>query len=73
MNGVELSVANALWISTSFKVNPGFVQRAQELLSEARNIDFSSPQAPLTINSWVEDKTKNKIKDLLSTGYCTTV
>jgi serine protease inhibitor len=69
---VELSVANALWMPTNFPVHPHFVKRAQELLSEARNLDFSDAQAEQSrqaINLWVEAATKNKIKDLLPIGY----
>jgi serpin B len=71
VKGVELSVANALWIANDFAVNRDFVGRAQELLAEARNLDFVNQieQSRHTINSWVEHKTKDKIKDLLPPGY----
>lgn len=72
VQGVELSVANALWVSNDFAVHQDFVQRAQELLSEARNVDFNqSETARHTINTWVEEKTKQKIKDLLPPGSIT--
>jgi serpin B len=71
VEGVELSVANALWVSTDFQIHQDYVKRAQELLSEARNLDFNtqSEKSRQIINSWVEEKTKDKIKDLLPAGY----
>lgn len=71
VEGVELSVANALWVSNDFQIHQDYVKRAQELLSEARNLDFNtqSEKSRQTINSWVEEKTKDKIKDLLPSGY----
>lgn len=70
VEGVELSVANALWVSTDFQIHQDYVRRAQELLSEARNLDFNtqSEKSRQIINSWVEEKTKDKIKDLLPAG-----
>jgi serpin B len=66
VQGVELSVANALWVSNAFPLHPEFVKRVQELLSEAINLDFKEgEEARHTINTWVEEKTKQKIKDLL--------
>ena len=66
-----MSVANALWVSTDFQIHQDYVKRAQELLSEARNLDFNtqSEKSRQIINSWVEEKTKDKIKDLLPAGY----
>lgn len=71
MEGVELAVANALWIAANFKVDQSYVARAKDILAEARNVDFhaNAEAARQTINFWVEEKTKEKIKNLLPAGY----
>jgi serpin B len=71
VKGVELAVANALWVANDFKLLPEYDQRAQKLLSEARNLDFTTQpeQSRQLINAWVEEKTKHRIRDLLPRGY----
>jgi serine protease inhibitor len=69
--GLKLSIANALWGQKGY----GFLKEFLDLnrknyeagLSE---LDFitATEEARKTINSWVEKKTNNKIKDLLKKG-----
>jgi serpin B len=67
--GVELALANALWLSTTFPIHDQYVERARQLQSEVSNVDFAqSESARSTINGWVEKQTKNKVKDLLPHG-----
>lgn len=67
----ELSVANALWGQKGY----GFLKEYLELVENnyhaaLREVDFDHAieEARQTINQWVEDKTKEKIKDLLKPG-----
>jgi serpin B len=67
----QLQVAQSLWGDASLVVRPEF----QDLLDKSygaglRQVDFArhSEEARQKINHWVEDKTKDKIKDLLHRG-----
>ena len=72
---VKLSIANRLWGEQTY----GFVEDYLTLVDDAYDapldrVDFKgSPDAQRSaINSWVEDNTNNKIKDLLPAGSVTT-
>ncbi len=67
----ELAVANALWGQKGY----GFLKDYLDLVENnyhaaLREVDFDHAieEARQTINQWVEDKTKEKIKDLLKPG-----
>ncbi len=66
-NGYELAVANAIWPSEGLTVREEFVRTVREEYGgEAQTLDYSRPdQAKETINSWVEEKTRDRIKDLI--------
>ena len=64
----ELSTANALWAEQSYK----FIDKYSNLINKyydgkITNLDFKkNPEnSRITINNWVEDKTNDKIKDLI--------
>jgi serpin B len=67
----ELVVANALWPQKGFDLTPAFVKLASDRYAAGLEpVDFASSdagreQARQTINHWVENKTNDKIKDLL--------
>ncbi len=62
--GYELRNANALWIKTGFGVKEDFINNARQYYdSKVSEVDF--PAGELIIDSWVENKTNNKIKDLV--------
>jgi serpin B len=66
---VTLDTANALWTDQTFPVLEAFQQTVQEKYSaEIRSADFrGQPDAEREmINRWVEEKTRDKIKDLLA-------
>ncbi len=65
-----LQVANKLFIQNGFKVKAAFNEVAgKSFKSEAETLDFGkNVKAAKTINSWVDAKTNNKIKDLISAG-----
>jgi len=62
-----LSAANRLYIQKDFEITEGFAKETETCYSsEARDVDFSKPEeARTTINSWVEEKTLSKIKEIL--------
>lgn len=71
---LELSVANALWGQKGFSFLNEFVGlNKAHYEAGLNNVDFigNTEGARQTINSWVEDKTKNKIKNLVPPGAVT--
>jgi serpin B len=67
----QLSVANALWAEQDYKVLDAFLKLTESDYGAGfHRVDFkgASEAARLTINQWVEQKTDNKIKDLLQPG-----
>ncbi|HJZ69256.1 MAG TPA: serpin family protein [Blastocatellia bacterium] len=63
---VELNIANSLWARKDVTFNPDFIQRNKQFYgAEVTTLDFLSASAPATINSWVADKTKGKIRDIV--------
>ncbi len=69
-----LWMANAVWIDAREKLQPDFVALVdQSFRAEARAVDFahSADAARRTINRWVEDQTRDKIKDLLKPSLIT--
>jgi serpin B len=69
--GYQLSVANALWAQRGYTFLPDFLKVMNNDYGAGLNqVDFkgSTEAARLTINLWVEQKTANKIQDLLQPG-----
>ncbi len=69
--GIELNIANALWGQRGYK----FLETFLDLLKKSYgaglhevNFKGETEQARQTINKWVEDQTKNKIKNLIQRG-----
>lgn len=62
-----LSIANKVFVQDGYTVKKEFGDVAvKSFRSEAQSINFAkSVEAAGTINHWVEDKTNNKIKDLI--------
>ncbi|MBW3004564.1 serpin family protein [Candidatus Woesearchaeota archaeon] len=63
----QLYTANALWAQESYNFLPEFLNTVEQYYAgKATNVDFAgnTEQARKTINTWVEDYTNNKIKDL---------
>ena len=65
--GYELTVANALWGMKGFPWRKGFLAATAENYGAGLiETDFAMPEvARGIINKWVEDKTREKIKDLI--------
>jgi serpin B len=71
----ELSIANRLFVANGFPVEKAFLTEADAGYgAAAAKTDFVGAPEPsrLTINGWVENATKGKIKDLLPPGSVTT-
>ena len=69
-----LLTANALWAEKTYPFLPGYIHTAQTYYSaNTTNLDFiNDPDASrTTINRWVEEKTRNTIKDLVPAGSIT--
>ena len=66
----ELSVANRLFGDRSYRFEPAFVRRTGEAFgAELQVVDFgASEEARGTINSWVSDRTHQRIDELLPEG-----
>ena len=63
---VEFSIANSIWYKLGYHVLDEFITTNQTYFDAVvRELDFSDPQAVDIINGWIEDKTNNKIRDML--------
>ncbi|XP_047515225.1 alaserpin-like [Pieris napi] len=67
VRGVDFKTANKVYIGNNYQLNEDFATSTRDVFnSEIQNIDFSQAQrAANEINSWVEDQTNKKIKDLV--------
>ncbi len=68
---IKLNVANSLWFQEGYHLNDEFVNVNKEYYnSELKFVDFIyHPEMARTgINTWVEDKTNDKIKNLIGEG-----
>ena len=69
--GFRLNIANSLWAQNGFDFQKEFLDTlAENYSSGIRLVDFvaDTENARVTINRWVEEKTENRIKDLLQPG-----
>ncbi len=69
--GIELNMANALWTERGHPFLPGFLKIAQDQYGANLNqVEFKTGAAAARneINRWVEQKTKQKIHDILPPG-----
>jgi serpin B len=66
-DGIELSIANALWSDRSMPLAAAFVQRCRDLYeADAITLEFLKPGAAEVINNWVRQKTRQKISNIVS-------
>ena len=69
-----LSTANALWAQKDYKFLDDYFSLVDQYYGgKVTNMDFvnETEQSRLTINSWVEEQTKDKIKNLIPPGLIT--
>ena len=68
----SLSTANALWTHLDYKFSEDYIKTIENYYGgEATNLDFinDSEKSRQTINMWVEDKTNEKIKNIIPQGF----
>lgn len=64
--GVEVNIANSLWVDKGFKVKDGALSLIKEKYSaQAQTLDFKNKESVATINNWVNEKTKQKIPTII--------
>jgi serine protease inhibitor len=64
--GVQLSMANGMWLQHDFPVNASFQKAAHDAFgAQIANLDFKSPSAVNTVNSWVDKHTGGRIPKIL--------
>jgi serpin B len=69
--GCKVSIANALWGQKGYEFLAEFLDKCRKNYDSGLNeVDFknATEEARQTINAWVEDKTNDKIKDLIKPG-----
>lgn len=63
---VELSIANSLWARQGIDFKQVFLQANQRYYgAQISVLDFANPEAPKTINRWVDSQTKGKIQRIV--------
>ncbi|HUW93689.1 MAG TPA: serpin family protein [Bacteroidales bacterium] len=63
---VIMEIANSVWIEKRLTVKQPFIDALKTwYLAEAKNIDVTDPGAVDMVNGWIEDKTHDKIQDML--------
>ncbi len=63
---VTFEIANSLWYREGLPVEEEYVRLAERFFGAAvRGLDFSSPEAPGVINSWVSENTNGKIEEII--------
>jgi serpin B len=68
----ELSTANALWAQKDYRFLQEYFSLVEKnYAGKVTNLDFATDteNSRQTINKWVEDQTKEKIKNLIPAGY----
>ncbi|NLZ39054.1 MAG: serpin family protein [Firmicutes bacterium] len=62
---VEINTANSLWPANNARIKDDFIQRNKSYYdAEVQKLNFAQGDAHKNINSWVEEKTNGRIKDL---------
>jgi len=70
-DALKLDIANSLWCEKDFHFTESFLALTRDSFrAEARLVDFAqnAEAARGEINSWVEQKTQDKIRDLIQPG-----
>lgn len=63
---VMLNIANSIWYKQDYTVKTSFKDIVEQYYDAViSGLDFSDPNAKNVINDWIEEKTNDKIKDML--------
>ncbi|KAI8420411.1 hypothetical protein MSG28_008908 [Choristoneura fumiferana] len=73
VKGVSLNVANKVYLKKSAELKSGIKKDAKNVFQASlKQLDFNDKEAAVdTINNWVAQKTKNKIKDIVGPDMIT--
>ena len=64
---VNLSIANAIFYRESFPVKPSYLTTLKNSYNaDVKGLDFASPDAISTINTWASDQTNGKINRVIN-------
>lgn len=64
---VNLGIANSVWNHNQYTINPAFAEAIGTYYgASVQALNFKDPSSKETINNWVEAKTNNRIKNLIS-------
>ncbi|XP_021200827.3 serine protease inhibitor 3/4 isoform X1 [Helicoverpa armigera] len=68
LSSVELKLANRVYVREGGELNPEYAAVSRDVFnSDVKNVDFAkNAEAAKEINTWVEEATNNRIKDLVS-------
>lgn len=62
----DFRIANSIWYEQTFPFNEPFLAESKSFFdAEVKGLDFTSPSALTTINSWVNQSTNSKIPTIL--------
>lgn len=63
---VTMEIANSVWVEKRLIVKQPYIDALKKwYLAEARDIDVTDPGAVDMVNNWIEEKTHDKIQDML--------
>jgi serpin B len=63
---VTMEIANSVWVEKRLIVKQPYIDALKTwYLAEARDIDVTDPGAVDMVNNWIEEKTHDKIQDML--------
>ena len=63
---VTMEIANSVWVEKRLTVKQSYIDALKTwYMAEARDIDVSDPGAVDMVNGWIEEKTHDKIRDML--------
>ncbi|XP_014363628.2 antichymotrypsin-2 isoform X1 [Papilio machaon] len=67
VKGIDLRMANRIYVANGYTLNKDYAAVVRQTFqSEVKNVDFTASQsAAKEINTWVEQQTNNRIKDLV--------
>jgi serine protease inhibitor len=64
--GTQFDIANSIWYEQSFPFNASFLDESKQYFdARVQALDFTSPSALTTINTWVSEQTNDKIPKIL--------
>ena len=64
--GTDFRIANSIWYEQAFPFNASFLEESKQYFdARVAALDFRSPSAVPTINSWVSEQTNNRIPSIL--------